>query len=166
MLSDPLRQGLRQLAPGPVVSQHPVAPRPLDGGRQRPRPGHLDLEAPAVPLELLLDNVEVLGEERPGSTLVDPGGVGQPPPGRLEVRAELDHHRERAPGQAGVRSATRDLGQVGEVWQLSGDHPHRLVERLRVVAGHRPDTGGDTHTRAVRRAAETIVQEPMTREPS
>ena len=66
-----LGERLRELAPGAVVGQHQVAARPLDGRRQRPRPGDLGLERADVALRLLLDLVEVLGEQAAGAALVD-----------------------------------------------------------------------------------------------
>ena len=61
---DALGQRLRQLAPGAVVGEHLVAARLLDGRGERPRPGDLGLERAGVALRLLLDLVEVLGEQR------------------------------------------------------------------------------------------------------
>ena len=127
VVAQPLGERLRQLAAGAVVGEHPVAARPLDGRGQRPRPGDLDLEGAGVALAVLLDGVEVLGQQRPGPAVVDAGGVGQPPPGRLQVGAELGDQRQRATGHVGVRAAAGQLGQVGQVGQLVEHHPDRQV---------------------------------------
>ena len=66
-----LGQRLRELAAGAVVAEHLVAARLLDGGGQRPRAGDLRLERAGVALRLLLDRVEVLGEQRAGAAVVD-----------------------------------------------------------------------------------------------
>ena len=68
---EPLGQRLGELAPGAEVGEHLVAARPLDGRRQRPRSGDLDLERAGVPLRLLLQPVEVLGEQAAGPAVVD-----------------------------------------------------------------------------------------------
>ena len=82
-----LGQGLGQLAAGAVVGEHPVAAGSLDGGGQRPRADDLGLERRRVALRLLLDLVEVLGEQAAGAALVDALPVGQPPAGGLQVEA-------------------------------------------------------------------------------
>ena len=142
---EPLGQRLRQLAPGAEVGEHLVAARPLDGRRQRPRSGDLDLERAVVPLRLLLQPVEVLGEQAAGPAVVDAGCVGEPPAGRLQVGAELGHHGERAAGHGRGSAATGHLGQVGQVGQLAEDEPHRLVEVALVVARVRADAAGERH---------------------
>ena len=69
----PLGQCLRELAPGAEVREHLVPARPLDGRRQRPRSGDLDLERAGVLLRLLLQPVEVLGQQATGPAVVDAG---------------------------------------------------------------------------------------------
>ena len=116
-------------------------------------PATCTLNGPGPALGLLLDGVEVLGEQRPGPAVVDPRGVGEPPAGRLEVGAEPGGQGQPAAGHRGRRTATGQLGQVREVRQLAEHHAHRLgvVERVvglraqRLPAGHRPDAGGDRH---------------------
>ena len=71
----PLGQRLGQLAPGAEVGEHLVAAWPLDGRRQGPGPGDLDLERAGVVLRLLLQPVEVLGEQAAGAAVVDAGGA-------------------------------------------------------------------------------------------
>ncbi len=68
-----LGQPLGQVAAGAGVAEHPVAARLLDGGGQGPRAGHLDLERAGVVLGLLLEPVEVLGEQAARAAVVDPG---------------------------------------------------------------------------------------------
>jgi hypothetical protein len=60
---DALGQRLRQLSPGAVVGQHLVSARLLDRRGQRPGPRHLHLERAPEVLRLLLELVEVLGQE-------------------------------------------------------------------------------------------------------
>ena len=69
--AQPLGEGLGELAARAAVGEHPVAARSLDGRRQRPRPGDLDLERAGVALAVLLDRVEVLRQQRPGTAVVD-----------------------------------------------------------------------------------------------
>ena len=142
---EPLGQRLGQLAPGAEVRQHLVAARPLDGRRQRPRSGDLDLERAVVPLRLLLQSVEVLGEQAAGPAVVDARCVGEPPSRRLQVGAQLGHHGERAAGHGRGSAATGQLGEVRQVGKLAEDEPDRLVEVALVVARVRADTAGDRH---------------------
>ena len=161
-----LGERLRQLASSAVVGEHLVAARLLDGRGERPRAGHLDLERSLEVLGLLLQRVEVLGEQRAGPPVVDAGSVGEPPAGRLEVEAEVGDHRDRPAGHARGRTAARQLREVGQVGQLAEHDADRLGVLLRVVAGPRPDAGGDAHAVTSARAVETMVAEPTTRVPS
>ena len=68
---EPLGQRLRELAPGTEVGEHLVPARPLDGRGQRPRSGDLDLERAGVLLRLLLQPVEILGEQAAGPAVID-----------------------------------------------------------------------------------------------
>ena len=56
-------QGLREVAAGAEVAQYAVAARLLHGGGQRPRSGDLELEPAGEPLGVLLQGVQVLGEQ-------------------------------------------------------------------------------------------------------
>ena len=47
------------------------------------------LNVPVRSWALLLEHVEVVGEQRPGAAQVDAGCVGQPPAGRLQVEPEV-----------------------------------------------------------------------------
>ena len=71
MVAQPLGEGLRQVAAGTGVRQDLVAAGPLHRGGQRPRPGHLDLDRAGEPLRLLLEPVEVLGQQAAGPAVVD-----------------------------------------------------------------------------------------------
>ena len=71
VLDQPLGQRLGELATGADVGEHPVAARALDGRGQRPRPGDLDLERTGVALGVLLEQVEVLAEQRDRPPVVD-----------------------------------------------------------------------------------------------
>ncbi len=124
---------------------------------------------PSYPCVVLLEHVEVLGEHRPGPSLVDAGRTaGEPPPRGLEVRPELGHEREGAAGHVGGRAAAGELGQVRQVGQLTEHGLQRLAERGRVVAGEGADArGGQPHASwRSRREARVIVAEPTTRVPS
>ena len=93
--------------------------------------------------------------------------VGDPPPGGLQVDAEPVEHGERPADHAGGRAAAGHLGEVRQVGQLTEHEPHRLVEGVLVLAGVRPDSAGERHRVATRRAdVAVIVQEPTTRVPS
>ncbi len=163
VLPDPGGERLREVTTGADVGQHLVAARLLDRRRERPRPGDLHLERALVALRQLLRDVEVLSQQRAGAALVDAGRVGEPPPGRLQVEAELAHQRHRPAGHPGDRPARRQLGQVREVGQLAEHDPHRLHE---VLPRHRAEAGGAcAHADAVRRV-EAIVADPTTRVPS
>ena len=141
--AQPLGERLRELAAGAVVGEHPVAAGPLDGGRQRPRTGDLDLERPGVALGLLLDGVEVLGQQGPRPPVVEAGRVGQPPAGGLEVGAEVGDTASARPVMSRVRAAARELGHVRQVGQLVEHDPDRLGRsRSSVPPGMRPDAGG------------------------
>ena len=73
VVAQTLGERLGELAARAVVGEHPVAAGPLDRRGQRPRSGDLDLERTGVALGVLLDRVEVLGEQRLGSPVVDAG---------------------------------------------------------------------------------------------
>ncbi len=149
-----------------MVGEHLVAARLLHGGGEGPRSDDLDLERAGVVLGLLLEDVEVLGEQRAGAAQVGPGSVGEPPPGGLHVRAESLRDSEPAAGHVPARSTTRQLGQERKVGHLAQHHPQRLVEAARVVAGHRADAGRKGHADTPVRAVALIVAEPTTRLPS
>ena len=99
--------------------------------------------------------------------MVDAGRVGEPPAGRLQVEAELGDHGEGTAAEVGDDPAVGQLGQVRQVGQLPEDHPQRLAE---VLAGHRPDAGGEgAHACASGRDGDgcaEMVAEPTTRVPS
>ena len=95
-----------------------------------------------------------------------PGGVGEPPPGRLQVEAEVGH-APRPCGRSCPAIAPRagSSGRCGQVRQLAEHHPRRLGE---VLPRHRADARGARRAHAVaavRRVAE-IVADPTTRVPS
>ena len=101
--------------------------------------------------------------------MVDPGRVGEPPAGRLQVEAELDR-RSASVAARHVRAGAPagQLGQVRQVGQLTEHEPSGLGE---VLAGHRPDAGGrraliGPAVAAVARRVAEMVAEPTTREPS
>ena len=156
-----LRECLGEIATRAVVGEDLVAAGPLDGCGQGPRPGDLDLERPGVRLGCLLQRVEVLREQAPGPTLVDPRSVGESPARRLQVGAQLCDHGQRASGHRGGGAAARHLRQVREVRQLAEHDPHGLVVRTLVVARHRADAGSEGH-----QWVRAIVAEPTTRVPS
>jgi hypothetical protein len=164
VVAQSLGQGLAELAAGAVVAEHLVAARLLDGRGQGPRSDHLDLEAAGVAVGVLLEAVEVLREEAAGPAVVDPGGVREPPAGRLEVRTQRRHHREAAAGHPGGHPTARHLGQVRQVGQLLEHEADGLVEGRLVVAGHRPDAGRKRHPET--RSVAAIVADPTTRVPS
>ena len=117
-------------------------------------------------LRLLLEGVEVLGEQRHRAAVVDTAGVGDPPARRLQVDADPVEDGERAAEHAGGGAAAGDLGHVRQVGQLAEDEPDRLVEGVLVVPGVRPDAAGERHRAADARDVAVIVQEPTTRVPS
>ena len=79
VLADTLCQRLGYLTPSTVVPQHLATARLLDRCGQGPRPDHLGLERTAHSLRQLLDGVEVLGQQRDGSAMVDAAGIDQAP---------------------------------------------------------------------------------------
>ena len=164
--AEPLRQGLGQVATRAVVGQHLVAARLLHGGGEGPRPDDLDLERARVVLGLLLEDVEVLGEQRAGPAQVGPGRVGEPPPGGLHVGAEPLRDREPAAGHVASAPRPGSSGRNGSDGTSPEHQPHRLVEVARVVAGHRADAGRQRHADTPVRAVALIVADPTTRLPS
>ena len=69
-------------------------------------PATWTLNGARVALGLLLELVEVLGQQGPGPAVVDAGRVGEPPAGRLQVGAEVGDHGQRPAGHA-PRAAPR-----------------------------------------------------------
>ena len=163
-------QRLGQVATQPVVGQHPVAARALHRGGQRPRPGHLQLEQAVVALRLLLDGVEVLAQQRDRPPVVDAGGVGDAPPGRLQVDPHALEQRQRAPHHPGRGSPPGHLGHVGQPGHVGQHHLDGVVEGALVLAGVRPDAGRARHadvtgTSTPARAVAAMVHDPTTRVP-
>ncbi len=152
MVADPLGQRLSEVSTGAVVGQDLVTARLLHGRGQCPRTADLGLERTGMPLRLLLDLVEVLGQQRPRPAVVDARGVGEAPPGGLEVGAETGDHGEPA---AGHRRPCATSGQLRDVreGELAEHDAHRLGVLPVVGAGHRPDTAGEgAHASASERA--------------
>ena len=143
MVAQPLGQRLGQLAAGAVVGQHLVAARPLDGGRERPRPGDLGLERAGVALAACSSTASrsCASSDR-GPAVVDPGGVGEPP-----ARPAAGRRRGRRPPPAPDRSSTRSRrgpgssGTCGRPGSSAEHHPHRLGVRLGVLARIGPHRG-------------------------
>jgi hypothetical protein len=79
---------------------------------------------------VLLQGIEVLGQQRARPPLVGTGRIGEPPPGGLQVGAQTAEHADRPADHAGRDSAVRQLGQVRQVGQLADHQPHRLVHVL------------------------------------
>src|SRR5215217_4278797 len=98
-------QGLGELASGTVVGEHLVTAWPLQVRSERPRAGDLDLEDAMEVLRLLLQQVQVLAEERTGASMVHAWRLGQPPPGWLQVEAEIGDGGESAAHHAGMGTA-------------------------------------------------------------
>ena len=138
-------QRLGELASSPVVGQQFVPARLLDGRSEGPGPGHLHLEDAAEVLRLLLELVEVLGQQGSGATMVDARGVRQPPARGLLVEAEVGDRGQGAADHARRSATTRELGQVGQIRHLAEHDPDRLGVLLGVAAGPRPDSAGDRH---------------------
>ena len=157
-----------QLAAGAVVGEHPVAAGPLDGGGQRPRAGDLDLERAGVALGVLLDGVEVLGQQRPRPAVVDAGRVGQPPAGRLQVGAELGDHA-RARGRSCRRARRGRAARAGAAGRAArrARPGRRRSKSVASSPGIDPTPVARGHAVDARCATvEAIVQEPTTRVPS
>ena len=168
MVPEAFGQCLGELPAGADVAQHLVAARLLDGRRQRPRTRDLHLERTVVPLGLLLQPVEVLGEQAARPALIDARRVGEPPARWLQVCAELADDGEGPADHGRGRAATGELGQVRKVRQLAEHGAYRFDVRRVVAAGHGPDAGRDGHRCSgtpTRRVA-LIVAEPTTRVPS
>ena len=171
VVAQPRGQRLRQLAAQAVVGQHAVAAGALHRGGQRPRPGHLQLEEAVVALRLLLDRVEVLAQQRDGASVVDAGGVGDAPPGRLQVDAHALEQRERAPDHPGRCAPAGHLGHVDEPGHVRQDDLDGVVEGALVLAGVRPHAARARHalvtgTSTPVRAVAAMVHDPTTRVPS
>ncbi len=174
VLGDALGQGLGEIATGSVVGEHPVATRALHRRGQRQWSGHLQLERSLEALGVLLQRVEVLGEQRAGPALVGAGCVGEPPPRGLQIGREAAEQPDRPADHAGSWAARRQLGQVRQVGQLVHDQPYRLVH---VVTRHRTDAGrvrlagghpspGRALLAVTSRAGEPTVALPTTRVPA
>ena len=132
MVAQALGERLGQLPAGTVVGEHLVAAGLLHGRGQGPRSGHLDLGGARVTLGLLLELVEVLGQQRPGATMVDTRGVGESPPGRLQVGAQPDSTASPRPVVVAVGPRPGKLGQVRQperAGELTENHAHRLGVR-------------------------------------
>ena len=83
----------------------------------------------------------------------------------LEIVGVDEFHRA-ASDHVGAGWSAGDLGEVRQ-GQLAEDGAQRLVEGSLVVAGVRPDAGGERHpTAAAERDVDSMVQEPTTRVPS
>ena len=144
----PLGQRGGQVGYGPGIGDgHVERARQLQRGGQCPGPAQLDLERPAEAVEDLLHDVQVSGEHGPGPDQVTARALGQPPAARRDLDRDLDQQRGGAAGEVGTGAAVRQLGQVGEIGELTGDDAHRLG---RVGPGHRADPG-----RAAGRPGET-----------
>ena len=140
MSGDALGEGLRHLAARAAVGQQPITAWALDRRRQRPRTGELDLQLAVVALGRRLETVEVLGQQRARPPVVDPGGVGQPPAGGLEVEAELGDDGQRAAGHPRRDPACGELRQERKIGHLAQHQAENLVE---IVPRHRADPAGD-----------------------
>ena len=109
-------------------------------------PATWTLNGAGVALGLLLDRVEVLGQQRARPAVVDAGRVGQPPPGGLEVDARA---RRRPPARGRSWSAATprpgSSGRCGQVGQLAEHEPDRLGVVRASSPGHRPDAGRERH---------------------
>ena len=107
-------------------------------------PATWTLNDAAEVLRLLLERVEVLGEQRPGAAVVDAGAVGEPPAGRLEVEAEVGDHGER-PADHRRRRRRGRAARAGRAGRAASPSTTRTASAyvLGVVAGPRPDAGRD-----------------------
>ena len=159
--AQPLGQRLRQLAAGAEVGEHPVAARSLDRGRERPRPGDLDLERAGEPCAVLLER-----RRGPGRAATGPGGgrcpgasVSRQPAGCRSEPSSATTASVR-PVMRGDRATTGELGQVRQVGQLAEDHPDRLAE---VLTGHRTHTGRNSSLGAVGAHPRTLTAAQSTR---
>ena len=137
------QRGLVDLDDQAVRARHPAAyvgdvrrsaPRPAPGraraGRRSPRapcrraaarrsrpastgPATWTLNAPAYPCACSSSPSRSWASRLRARRWSMPGRVGEPPAGRLEVGAELGHHRERPAGHGRGGAAAGHLGQVG-----------------------------------------------------
>ena len=163
--AEPLGQRLSKLAAGAVVGQDAVAAWPLDGCREGPRAGHLDLERPGVALGLLLEGVEVLARasETARRWSTPPPAPVSRQPGGLQVGTELGHDGERAADHVRVRHRARAARACAAATARRGRRWTRLV----VVARRRPRASSPTpEARVMTGLVDAIVHEPTTRVPS
>ncbi len=140
-----LGQGLRKLAAGTEVGEQPVAARTLDGRGQGPRACNLDLQLARVAEGargpgLLLEGIEVLGQQRPCPPVVGARCVGQSPTSGLQVEAEVRDQGEGPSGHARHDTAGGQLGEVRQVGKLAEHDAHGLVD---VLPGQGTDTRRD-----------------------
>ena len=165
-----LGQRLRELAAGAVVGRAPC--RRAASRRWRPAstgPATWTLNGAGAALRLLLERVEVLGEQAAGAAVVDARGVGEPP-----ARRAAGRRRGRRPRPARGRSsrggaAAGQLGQVRQVGQLAEHDAHGLGVVAVVVARawtRRRWRASRGSTPTAVRAVAVIVAEPTTRVPS
>ena len=122
----------------PMSASDLVAAGALDQCCQRPRPDDLDLEGIGTTVTELFDPVEVLRQQRPGSSLVRTRRIRQPPPGWLKVGTQPADEAERA---ADHRRRGTTVGELGEERQVADFAQHDLEAVDEVLAGHRADAG-------------------------
>src|SRR5215207_8700397 len=136
MRTDTLGERLGEITTRAVVSDHLVAVRPFHCRGERPRTGYLHLERAGSVLRQLLDDVEVLCQQRTRTPMVDIGGVGEPPPCRLEVDSDCRDQGCGSPDHCRVDTTSWKLREERQIEQLAENRVCRLAE---VGARHRAD---------------------------
>ncbi len=140
---DRLPQGLGDVPCGRGIAQGPLPRHQLDGRRQRPRTGDLDLDGAVVPDRRLLEGVEVLPEEGHRPSHLPPKPRREAPAVRSGLEPHPRAHRRQQsagpPDDVGPGSPGGELGDMQEARQLAGDDPGGLQRRR---AGHGAHPGG------------------------
>src|SRR3954453_2803817 len=88
---------------------------------------------------MLLQQIKIAAERADGKPMVPTGGIGQPPPGRLQVDRQTRQKGGRASDQLRVGPPCRKLRQVRKIRTLR----ERDLDRIRhVTAGPGTNSGG------------------------
>ena len=134
-LGGSLGKRLAEIAPRSGVSEQTITARTLHHGRQRPGTRDGKLDRSLVSLGVLFEQIKVSAESADRQPMVPAGGVGEPPSSRLQVDGQPGKEGSRASDHLGVRSARRQLWQVGR----SGHSANAiLIASIMSVPGQEP----------------------------
>ncbi len=160
MLAQPLSQARRKICHCRWVTDHGGASAQLKDSSQGEWAAYLKLRRTLIPLEAVLNGVQVFAQQGLGTAQVSARAHRYPPRASFPLGRQVDEDGSSSAGQLRPGAPVRELG---DMWKVRKCIEDQRGSGACVVPGHGPDPGG--YAREVHAVA-VMVAEPRTQVPS